>query len=655
LLAVTTAGQVARADEIRRLLAEVPGAEAFPGSGRVLVFDRIEADVQPSGLTYKTERRLWKALTASGALDLRTIVWDYDPLSGLVEVKEARIYREDGSVEEIPLATVLDYAAPARAIYWGLRQVLLPVGRLGPGDAVYVESFRKGFTYALLGGPDGDDDERFAPPMRGHMYDIVEFFDSVPVMERTYTAILPADKPLQYEVYNGEVASSIKFRDGKIAYTWTKRDIRPFEPEPDMVATSDVAPKLLLSTAPDWYAKSRWFYGVNEDYGSFEVTPEVQAKVDELLEGVTDDEEKVRILTHWCADYIRYSGISMGEGEGYTLHKGAMTFNDRCGVCKDKAGMLVTMLRAAGFESYAAMTMAGSRIDRIPADQFNHSVTLVKLRDGLRLEDCPGFGEYKLLDPTWVPFMRELWSSAEQQQQYLPGVPEGADLQTTQLSPPENHYFRLEGTSRLEENGDLSGIFTLTAEGQSDAAVRWNLVRRRPKALWGAYFEEVMHAISPRAEIVELDYPDPYDLSDPIRITMQYRIPGYATVAGDHLLFVPCLARYPFSDTHAFLGMNLDLEERKHAFRDRTSRLVELSETVQLPEGWKVAHAPAAEDVDGEAATFRGGYEERPGALAFHGRLELRKRIYEASDYDNFAKAVKGLDGLMKTDVVLAR
>lgn len=61
--------------------------------------------------------------------------------------------------------------------------------------------------------------------------------------------------------------------------------------------------------------------------------------------------------------------------------------------------MFITMLRAAGFESYPAMTMAGSRIDYIPADQFNHSVTIVKLSNG----------KYKLLDPTWVPFLRELW------------------------------------------------------------------------------------------------------------------------------------------------------------------------------------------------------------------------------------------------------
>jgi hypothetical protein len=622
------------------------------GAGQVLIFDRTVADVQDSGLTYVTQRRLWKVGSASGALGLRTVVWDYDPLSGEVEVKVARIFRADGKVEDVPLENVVDYPQPTRGIYWGLRQVLLPAGRLEKGDALYVESYRKGFTYALLG--EGGDDERFVPPMRGHYYDIINFYDTIPVEERTYTALLPKDKPVQYEVYNGAVTSSIHFKDGKVAYTWTKKGIEPYKSEPNMVAPSDVFTKLLVSTSPDWIAKSKWFYGVNEDFGSFDVTPEVQAKVDELLEGVTDDEEKVWILTHWCADFIRYSGISMGEGEGFTLHKGEMTFNDRCGVCKDKAGMLITMLRAAGFESYAAMTMAGSRIDYIPADQFNHSVTLIKLKDGLKLENNPGFGEYKLLDPTWVPYMRELWSSAEQQQQYLPGVPEGADLQTTQLSPPENHYFRLTGKSELDGEGNLQGAFELEAEGQSDASLRWNLTRRRAKSMWRSYFEHVIHGLSPRAEIVKLSYPDPYDLSAPIKITMEYKIPSYAVKAGDTLIFTPLLARYPFSDTHSFLHMNLDLKERKHAFRARTSRLVELSETVRLPGGFKAKYTPQYEDVAGEVADFKGGYQvDETGNLKLACRLALKRRIYEAEEYENFTKAVKGLKTLMDNPVVL--
>ena len=125
--------------------------------------------------------------------------------------------------------------------------------------------------------------------------------------------------------------------------------------------------------------------------------------MDELLRGKKTEMEKIAALTHWVADNMRYSGISMGKGEGYTLHTTKMNFTDRCGVCKDKAALLISMLRMAGFEAYPAMTMAGSRIETIPADHFNHCVTVVKLSSG----------QYIPLDPTWVPFLRELWSSAE--------------------------------------------------------------------------------------------------------------------------------------------------------------------------------------------------------------------------------------------------
>ena len=208
--------------------------------------------------------------------------------------------------------------------------------------------------------------------------------------------------------------------------------------------------------------KSLWFSKVNEDYNSFAADPAAQKKVDELLRGKKNEMEKIAALTHWVADNMRYSGISMGKGEGYTLHTTKMNFTDRCGVCKDKAALLISMLRMAGFEAYPAMTMAGSRIEAIPADHFNHCVTVVKLSSG----------QYIPLDPTWVPFLRELWSSAEQQQHYLPGIPEGSGLLETPVSPPENHYFKLSARTSVDADGTLRGEFTVTAEGQSDGSVR---------------------------------------------------------------------------------------------------------------------------------------------------------------------------------------
>ena len=113
----------------------------------------------------------------------------------------------------------------------------------------------------------------------------------------------------------------------------------------------------------------------------FAVTPELKQLADEITAGLATDEDKVAALNHWAAENIRYVGLHMGTGEGYTLHPAAMTLRDRGGVCKDKAGILVALLRAAGYESYPAMTMAGERIENIAADQFNHCVTVWRKPD----------------------------------------------------------------------------------------------------------------------------------------------------------------------------------------------------------------------------------------------------------------------------------
>jgi len=634
-----SSGTCFAADPVKTLLSLAGDASKYPGENVLVIFDSTRVDVQESGLTYVFSHTLSKVLTTKGALEHSVVKFGYDPQSAFVEIRNVTVHKADGTTIPLSLEDVADYPAPARAIYWGAREVMIGTGHLEPGDAVEVVMFRKGFTYALL----QDEDDKYIPPMKGHFYDIVEFFGSNPVSEKVYSVSIPTDKILQFQVYNGELKTSGWLENGKYTYTFSKKDLMPFKTEPRMVSLSDVAPKLLLSTSPDWKAKSVWFFGVNEEYGSFVPTPEIKSKVDEILRGAATEQDSISRLTHWCGDEIRYSGISMGEGEGFTLHKGEMTFTDRCGVCKDKAGMLITMLRAAGFSSYPAMTMAGSRIDYIPADQFNHCITVVKLKDG----------KYKLLDPTWVPFVRELWSSAEQQQQYLMGVPEGADLGTTPLSPPENHYVKITGQSEISLNGTLTGTITLTAEGQSDASVR-GLLRSSKPGMWRANLEKELLKIHPKARVTKIEFPDPYDYqAGPVRITMEYTIPDYAVISGDLMLFAPISAVPVFKSFQPQLSFDTGLKERKYPFRDRCSRLIEISESTRLPESVTAVRIPGEVSQAGKVASFNGGYVLKDHILNYAATAVFTKRIYDATDWPEFRAAVEGQNKFGELPVIL--
>ena len=624
------------------LLALSLSAAAQP---KTTIYDSTSVVMEESGLSHVINHQRIRANNYAGCRDLATIKVDYDPLSAYVEFRQVLVHHADGSVEDV-LLRVYDYVAPARLIYWGASQKMVQIGHLDPGDEVEYTTYRKGFTYALL----GDDDSKYIPPMRGHFYDIVPFWSDNPVNKKVYQVSVLTEKNLRFELYNcmsdGLCSVSIDSAiDGdRTVYTFTKDNITPLKREPHALANNDIQCKLLLSTSPNWQAKSIWFYGVNEDYGSFVPTPEVQAKVNELVSSAKTEQDSIAILTHWVADNIRYAGISMGPGEGSTLHNAQMNFTDRCGVCKDKAGMLVTMLRAAGFKAYAAMTMAHERIDRIPADQFNHSVCAVQHRDGT----------YEMLDPTWVPNVRELWSSAEQQQGYLMGLPEGADLMYTPLSAPENHYIRITANTQIGEDGTLSGSITITAEGQSDRAVRGVFSART--AEWMRNMEFELLKIAPGARISKIQHTDNDKyLQQPVTISYHFTIPDYAVVDKNTLIFTPLSARNFYSRAMSHLFFDVTPESRTQPFSDACSRLVEIKETITLPTEYKQLHFPFINGVANPAASFGCQYWMDGNKLTFAESTLFGKRVHEADDWQCFRQTVANQKRLAETPVILTK
>ena len=636
----------------------------YAGSTTITLFDSTGVYMEESGLSHVLTHKCIEMFSFEGCAQNSTYKIDYDPLSAYCDIERVLVHRAETGKTDTLLwpgrdgnITVYDYVAPARMIYWGASQKMVQVGHLDLGDKLEVWTYKKGYTYALLQDEHPslngtfaalpDDDARYVPPMKGHYYDIVPFWSDQPVKRKVYQLNVMDSKNVQYKVYNGELDIKREAADeeGRSLYTFTnKEDIMPLKREPRALANNDIQCKLLLSTSPDWQAKSRWFFGVNEDYGSFKPTPEVQKKVNELLRGCKNEMDSISALTHWVADNIRYAGISMGPGEGFTLHNAEMNYTDRCGVCKDKASTLIGFLRAAGFKAYAAMTMAGERIDRIPADQFNHSVCAVQLRNG----------KFEMLDPTWVPNVRELWSSAEQQQGYLIGTAEGCDLMETPISPAEKHYLRIIGESAIDMEGTLTGTITVTAEGQSDAAVR--RVFSDSPAEWRSNLELQLLYIAPTAEILDIQHTDPDRyLEQPVSITYKYRIPHYATVDKEVISFIPLSARNFYRLAMSHLYFKLSPETRTQPFADRCSRLVDIRETVTLPYAPSQFHYPMVDGIANPAASFGFGFQMEGNKLSFGEQAVFGKRVYEASDWPAFRASVKAQMQVSQTPVILTK
>jgi hypothetical protein len=657
-------------EEIKKLISSAGDAKKYENAALVYVLDEADVYVQDSGLATTESCQIMKVLTDAGSRSQSVQRIEFDPATNRISIKSVRIHRKDGTSEDVPVSGMMTRPAKQHAIYWGNVQHMLAIPRLEIGDCLETRISKIGYNIAYLGEEgsrgDGEDaeqegpssgthqaggpsgavarqeprppeaagkaEEELKPPMPGHWYESTEFQGDYPIIKKRYSVHMPKDKPVQYEVYNGSLRSSLWFGEKYYIYTWHAENVPAVKREQYSTGSPDWVTKLVMATIPDWPTKSRWFFNANES--QFEADEAVKAKVHELTDGLADEEAKIQACLHWVADEVRYFGTSRGPCEGFTLHKSTETFLDRGGVCKDKAGMLVTMLRVLGHEVYPSLTMAGSRVEEIPADQFNHTVTVMRNKDGT----------FRILDPTWSPLSRETWSSWEAQQGLVYGTPEGQDLTLSPFYPPEHNQLTYKGVSRIDANGTLSTSIVMDLKNSPCTAFRRS-IDRNAKPDQRGFVEEAL-AVAPNAKLEELSFSDPFDYSRDSHVEMKVSAAGYAPGAEKLRMFrLPLLSRPLNSFVLGDFNYTLTAE-RKTGLRLRASRLVQFEESVELPAGWKAAKLPEEKKLESAGAdlTFKASQEDN--TIKYRLEIKVKNHIIPADDYAGYKKAIDALNEL---------
>lgn len=635
-------------------LIDAAGAQADnDGADVVVVLDRTNTLVEDSGLGHVTRRQVFKVLSEKGAWQLESakdanaestasLRFNWDPASNFLALKKAVIYRDGKVLTTLGPDSLIDVPQPQHMIYWGARMKLLAIPRLEVGDALEVVTYEKGFRIAYLGDAP-DDDERYTPPMRGHFYAVPLFgTHPFPALEQRYTVTVPKNKPLQYQVVNGELRSKVTIDGDKLTYSFWKDDLPAYSGERFSPDASDILPKVVMATVPDWEAKSRWFYEVNDK--QFEANDAIRAKVQEIIKGKSEN-EAIAALLHWVAQEIRYSGISMGKGEGYTLHPGTMTFRDRAGVCKDIAGMLVTMLRAAGYTVYPAMTMAGARVEKTPADQFNHCVVALKQKDG----------SFRMLDPTWAPFSANTWSNAEREQHFVIGTPEGDTLRVIPALPADANELAIDADTALAENGTLSGSLTFGGHGYLETRLRRH-VAYHPASELAYQLRTFLEVLSPYVKLTDFGMTDFRDLTKPFAIRMKFETPDYAVAEGGLLVL------------HMPLAQNLGRQGRLGRFlavaesdKRKTDILIWATDTrdyrerLKIPRGYQLVGGPIREKVVSDAADFEATLEQKGNTLVLTEHIQVHKRQIPAKSYPGYKKVMDAVQAFGSRAIYLEK
>ncbi len=359
--------------------------------------------------------------------------------------------------------------------------------------------------------------KNFKPMIKGHFFGNAILQHPFPVKNITLSISLPANKPLFTMVKDRANGAKIRFTKVEssrgVTYRWNFRDIKELVPEPGMPEISRVAMRLLFSTMKSWKDVSKWYYRLSEP--KLKPTPRIIQKVTELTKNKQSDMDKIKALFFFVSRKIRYMGlIEEAKRPGFEPHEVGLTFERRYGVCRDKAALLVAMLRVAGFRAATVLVKAGGKLDEeIPIPYFNHAVAAI-----LDKKQKP----WLFLDPTSETSSQFL-PDYEQDSSCLPAIKEGSDLLLTPVNPPWKNFLIMEINDKFDEHGNLVGTIKVRTGNFIDTAFK-SILMQRSTDQQKKFLEAFIVKRRPGIRISELSWTEPSKTQTPFSFKCRFTI-----------------------------------------------------------------------------------------------------------------------------------
>jgi transglutaminase-like putative cysteine protease len=299
-----------------------------------------------------------------GARDYGTRSVQFSNANQKLAMVIGRVYKSDGRVieaEDQGENSVTDNANP---MYFDTRSRLLRFPGLEKGDVMELE-------YRIV--PNSN-----VNPYGKYFGALITFQSGLPQRLHRYVLVAPAARKLniaeQRMPLKGEVS---KFGDETI-YRWDTTDLKPLLNEPRGPAHTEIAPYISISTFEDWDQLGRWYAGM--------ITPQLALNADlrAALERITatskTEQEKIEAIYQFVLRNTNYVAMEFGI-YSYKPYPVSTVYARRFGDCKDKASLMIAMLRAAGIDAELALVRTrklGDISDRATTlAVFNHALAYV--------------------------------------------------------------------------------------------------------------------------------------------------------------------------------------------------------------------------------------------------------------------------------------
>ncbi|HWH59063.1 MAG TPA: DUF3857 and transglutaminase domain-containing protein [Terriglobales bacterium] len=486
-----------------------------------------------------------------------------------------------------------------------------------------------------------------------------EFQGELPVLE----SVLRLDLPPGWE-YRTAWSSGSPINPaatGSNAWEWHQKnipgiddDIEPMMPPAYVLAgrmsIAYFAPGQESRTSASWPQVGQWYSALLAERTS--PTPEIAAKVNQLVAGKLDFQSRLRTLAEFLQSEIRYVAISIGIG-GNQPHSANEVFHSRYGDCKDKATLLKAMLQVVGIRSYLVLVNSdrGFINPDVPSSWGNHAILAVVLPDDIAAREYRSVvtsktgTRYIIFDPT-DEFTPVGSLRSELQDTYALIVTDnGGELVHTPVLAPDWNLVTREGHFTLDDSGALSGEVSEDRSGDSARAGREELhytdERQRTSD-----FEHWLSRSIQGFTLTNVEFKHSGERDKDLILDYKISAPQFAQTRGPLMLVRPRV----LDDKSA----SVEHKSRHYPIELGSTRQETDVYEIELPKGYVVDDVPSPVKVDVGFAAYESKIELEGRKLRYWRQLTVRELTIQAKQYPEWTK-LQGAIGADEDSVAILK
>ena len=593
-------------------------APANGADGRKLV-DLNVITVFPNGLSSKFSQVVFQPLTDAAAQADRVYGFAFESDTQTVQLRAVHVYRKNGEIDDSFDTGTGGQNDPSMAMYTSASSYRVRFARLSPGDVVELQ-------YRVE-----DVAERNA--FADYFGDVEYLQSNEPISLAKYVLITPKARTLYFnKPAIPNVVSRVDEKGDDRVYQFTAKDIAPVLPEPNQPPYTEFLGHVHVSTYKSWDQMGTWYWGLVKD--QFTADDEVRKRVQEITKGKKTDRERINAVYDYVVGKTRYVALEFGI-HGFKPYKCAQIFARGFGDCKDKATLIVTMLKELNIPATIVIVRTGMRGDfeDSPASlaPFDHAIAYV-----------PSIDHY--LDGT-----AEYTGSDE-----LPGMDRGAlALQVNEGHPklvhlPDPPATESVTTRTVEATLASDGAATMTYEAHVTGvtASSWR-ARYHAEATRKQRLQEDLGSEYAGLEVQQATANDLEDVEISPDVAVTAKVPAFARKDGGTL-------SVPTGPSSYLVREYAALSQRKLDVRLRAQSTSVTDHTIKLPAGSRVLTGPVATSGSTPFGSYAVTVLNANGVVHVKTTVAIQKTRISVAEYPAFRAFCESADRALGQRLVLS-